>query len=187
MISIPIKFKSKFTQQYHRLHTLPNFISHQHCPSFIPNISTIKKWPKTKKTTWSHNDFQPNHTMLNIPIRTNNNKMTMSYHQALNKTWNQQICQQRNKNELTLKSFLECEALVLGSWRSPSSSFHSRDGWYFFPLKVRKDGPLEDAMKVQKMEVWRWVSRKGVCYEVGQEHKDLKWYWGKWMKASLEA
>ena len=56
------------------------------------NNSTIQKCPKTKSTTWSHKDFQPNHTMFKIP--TNNNKMTMSHHQALNKTWNQQICQQ---------------------------------------------------------------------------------------------
>ena len=37
-------------------------------------------------------------------------------------------------------------------------------GWMiFFPLKVRKNGPLEDAIvnAKKKMEVWRWVSKNG--------------------------
>ena len=45
----------------------------------------------------------------------------------------------KQKNELNLKSFLdECGLWLLGPWRSPSSSFHSSDGWYFFTLNVRK-------------------------------------------------
>ena len=68
--------------------------------------------------------------------------MTISQHQTFNEAWNQQISQKKKK--LTLKSILECGAWVLRSWGSPSSSFHSRDGWYFFPLKVRKEGLLED-------------------------------------------
>ena len=57
--------------------------------------------------------------MSKIPTKTNN-KMTMSHHNVLNKTWNQQIYQQQKKkkkakNELTLKSFLdECGAGILG-------------------------------------------------------------------------
>ena len=74
--------------------------------------------------------------------RANNNQMTISQHQTFNEAWNQQISQKKKK--LTLKSILKCGAWVLGSWGSPSSSFHSRDGWYFFPLKVRKEGLLED-------------------------------------------
>ena len=54
MISIPTKFKSKFIHQCHKLHTSPNFRSHQHCPNFtMPNNSTIQKCPKAKITTWS--------------------------------------------------------------------------------------------------------------------------------------
>ena len=142
MISLSTKFKSKFIQQYHKLHTIKSFMNHQHCPNFIiPNNSTIQKFPKTNKTTWSNKDFQPNYMMFKIHTKANN-KMTMSHHQALNKTWNQQICRQKKWNELTLKSFLdECGAWVLGSWRSPSSSFHEN---------TKKDGPLEDAMKIQK-------------------------------------
>ena len=67
------------------------------------------------------------------------------------------------KKKLTLKSILEWGAWVLGSWRSPSSSFHSRDGWYFFPWKVRKEGLLEDEtiVNAKKKEVWKWVSQNG--------------------------
>ena len=93
--------------------------------------------------------------MSKIPTKTNN-KMTMSHHNVLNKTWNQQIYQQQKKS----KKWAHLEILFgwvwsweFRSWRSPSSSFHSRDGWYFFPLKVRKVGPWEDAMEMQR---WRF-------------------------------
>ena len=51
----------------------------------------------------------------------------------------------------------------MGSWRSPSSSFHLGDGWYFFPLKVRKEGLLEDDAigNAKKKKVWKWVSQNG--------------------------
>ena len=44
--SLPTKFKSKFIHQYHKLQTLPNFMSHQHCPNFtLPNNLAIQKMP----------------------------------------------------------------------------------------------------------------------------------------------
>ena len=87
------------------------------------------------------------------------------------------------KIKLTLKSILECEAWVLGSWRSPSSSFHSSDGWYFFPLKVREDGVLEDAIINAKK--WKFGDgfQKWVCNKIDQEHKDLK----KWLREMNES
>ena len=50
IISYPQKkIKSKFIQQYLKLHTMQSFINHQHCPNFtIPNNSTIQKHPKIK-------------------------------------------------------------------------------------------------------------------------------------------
>ena len=120
--------------------------------------------------------------MSKIPTKTNN-KMTMSHHNVLNKTWNQQIYQQQKKS----KKWAHLEILFgwvwsweFRSWRSPSSSFHSRDGWYFFPLKVRKVGPWEDAMEMQR---WRFENgfqkkKKGFCKD-DQELKDLKKiFWG---------
>ena len=44
------KKKSKFIQQYLKLHTMQSFINHKHCPNLtISNNSTIKKFPKKKK------------------------------------------------------------------------------------------------------------------------------------------
>ena len=50
IISYPQKkIKSKFIQQYLKLHTMQSFINHQHCPNFtIPINSTIQKCPKIK-------------------------------------------------------------------------------------------------------------------------------------------
>ena len=103
-----------------------------------------------------------NHTMPQISTKAHNNKMTMSIHQTFNEAWKQQISHQKKK-KLTLKSMWECGAWVLGSWRSPSSSFHSSDGWYFFPWKVRTEGLLEeDATIVQrKGKFGKWVSQNG--------------------------
>ena len=55
MISISIKIKSRFIQQYHKIPTMQGFMNYQHYPNFIlPKNSTIQKFPKTKKTTfWS--------------------------------------------------------------------------------------------------------------------------------------
>ena len=51
------KKKSKFIQQYLKLHTMQNFINHQHCPNLtISNNSTIQKCPKIKN--------QHDHTMI---------------------------------------------------------------------------------------------------------------------------
>ena len=144
---MPTKFKSKFIQQYYKLQTLPKFMNHQHCPNFtMTKSSTIQKCPKAKITTWSQEFPNQPYNMQNFNKSKHqpNDNVSTSNSQ---KTWNQQNSQQRSpKNELTLKSILKNGGWVLGSWRNPSSSFHSRDGWYFFPLKVRKDGPLEDAI-----------------------------------------
>ena len=121
---------------------IAKFHESSYCPSYtMPNSLTIQKCLKSNITTWST-------IPCKISTRANNHQMKISEHEAYNKTWNQQISQQRNqeKEKLTLKSILECGAWVLGSWRGPSSSFHSRDGWYCFPLKVRKEGPQEDAI-----------------------------------------
>ena len=57
-------------------------------------------------------------------------------------------------------------------------------GGIFFSLKVRKEGLLEDDSigNAKKKEVSKWVSQKWVCSKNGQEHNDLKRYWGKWVK-----
>ena len=90
--------------------------------------------------------------------------------------------------------FLECGAWVLGSWRSPSSSFHSRDGWYFFPIKSKKGRPIGrchwQCKKKKKMKVWRWVSKNGFVAKMvkntkiwkdfeGDERKQVRGL-GKW-------
>ena len=66
----------------------------------------FKKCQKKKKKTWPHNDFQPNEAMSKIPIKTNNNKMTISHYKVPNKIRNQQIYQQKKqKNKLTWNPF----------------------------------------------------------------------------------
>ena len=74
--------------------------------------------------------------------------------------------------------FLECGAWVLGSWRSPSSSFHSRDGWYFFPIKSKKGRPIGrchwQCKKKKKMKVWRWVSKNGFVAKMVKNTKIWK-------------
>ena len=54
-------------------------------------------------------------------------------------------------------------------------------GWMIFsPLKVRKNGPLEDAIvnakKKKKNRALEMGFKKWVCSKDGQEHKDLKRY-----------
>ena len=166
-ISIPMKNNSQTFQQNFHTHKkwaypiLSAYQTHnqskivQQCPKIIsntklnqwPTLSELRntkelnnsKMPQNKKSRWPHKDFHPNHTISKNSHKSKQQHMTTPHHKILNKTWNQQIYQQKTKNELTLKSFLdECGAWLLGSWRSPSSSFHSRDGWYFFPLNVRK-------------------------------------------------
>ena len=141
MISIPTKFKSKFIHQCHKLHTSPNFRSHQHCPNFtMPNNSTIQKCPKRKQ-------------------KRNDNVSTSSSQQNMKPT---NLPTKKPKKWAHLEVFFGVWSMGLGSWRSPSFSFHSSDGWYFFLLKVRKEGPLEDAIvNAKKMKIWRWVSKNG--------------------------
>ena len=77
----PPKFKPKFIQKHHMLHTLPNSMGHQHCPSYtMPKNSTIQKIPQ------SQDYYMINPMMSKISTRANNNKMTMSQHQTLNGT-----------------------------------------------------------------------------------------------------
>ena len=141
-ISMPPKSKPKFIQQHDKLPTLAKFMSHQHCPSY-----TMNKKYNDSKMLQSQDYNMVNHAMPQISTRPHNNTMTMSQHQILNGTWKQHS----PPPPFTLKSMWECGAWVLGSWRSPSSSFHSSDGWYFFPWKVRKEGPLEeDGIVVQR-------------------------------------
>ena len=131
-----------------------NITYYQHCQnSWTINIVQVTPCQKTqqfkitqaKLTTW-------------IPTKTHNKKMTMSQHQTCNKKWNQQFPPPPPKKKLTLKSILECGAWVLGSWRIPSSSFHSSDGWYFFPWKVRKEGLF---IVQRKGKFGKWVSQNG--------------------------
>ena len=152
---MPTKFKPKHIQQYHKLHTLSNFMSHQYCPSYtMPNSSTIQKFPKAKITTWST-------IQCKISTRANNNQMTMSQHQALNKTWNQQISQQRNpKNKAHLEVHFGVWSMGLRVLEEPFFLIPFK-WWYFFPLKVRKDGLLEDAIINAKniyiyIYIWRF-------------------------------
>ena len=120
-----------------------------------------------------------------------NDNVSPSSSQQNIKSTNLPTNQKKKKNELTLKSFLECGAWVLGSWRSPSSSFHSRDGCYFFPLKVRKDGPLEDAIEnaknggleigFKKMGLLQRWSRTQRSEEILREMNEIKFRsLGKW-------
>ena len=57
----------------------------------------------------------------------------------------------------------------------------------FFPTKVRKDGLLEYAIINAKNGGLEMGFKKWVCSKSGQEYKDLKKGWGRWMKASWEA
>ena len=105
-------------------HLLPSSFHWGHNPDLKHKSTSskitqkIQKYTKTNSTTWSHKDFQPNHTMFKIP---NNHKMTMSHNQALNKTWNQQICHKRKKwahrapiiwNQISILVFLQAKPQV---------------------------------------------------------------------------
>ena len=112
-----------------------------HQSPILSKLDNIKQQFKNAQKKWPHNDFHPIHTISKISHKSKQQQNDNAHHKVLNKTWNQQIYQQpkKKKKELTLKSFLdECGAWVLRSWRIPSSSFHSMDGWYFVPLNVRK-------------------------------------------------
>ena len=158
-----------------------NSISHQHCPSY-----TMNKNKHFKNAPNQHYNMI-NHTMPQIPTRTHN-EMTMSHHQTFNETWNKIFPSKETKEKLTLMSIWEYGAWVLGCWRSPSSSCQSNVGSYFLPWKLRKDDPLEeeDILMKRKMGL-KMGSIKNGCGKSAQKHKDLKKYWGRWMKEGWEA
>ena len=116
-LHIKFTINQKLSNNVQKSYPTQDSTNDKHCPHFtIPNNSAIQKCPKIKN--------QHDHTLISIqiiqypkiPTRANNNKMTMPHHKVLNKTRTQQIYQQKTKNELTLKSFLdECGAWLLGS------------------------------------------------------------------------
>ena len=131
--------------------------------------TTLPKCSKAKITTWSIIQcpkFQQDHT---IKWQCLTIKLSMK-HEAT-------FCQTKKpKEKLTLMSMWEFGAWVLGSWRSPSSSLHSNDGWYFLPWEVRKEGLLEedDILMQEKMGLKMGFYQKCVCSRSAQKHKDLK-------------
>ena len=147
-----------------------NPISHQHCPNY-----TMTKKCNTSKILQSQHYNMTKHTMPQIPTRSHK-KMTMSHHQTFNEAWNNIFPNKETKEKLTLMSMWEYAAWVLGSWRSPSSSFHSNDGAYFLPWEVRKEGKFEkDDILVQRKDGFEnGFHQKWVCSKRAQEHKDLE-------------
>ena len=156
---MPLKVKPKFIQQHHILHALPRF----HESSTLSKLHHAKKLNNSKNTPkprllhdqpYDVQNFNKSKQQQNDNVSTSNSQWNMNSTNFPTK---------KQKNKLTLKSMLEWGAWVLGSWSSPSSSFHSRDGWYFFPWKVRKEGLLEDGdiINAKKKEVWKWVSQNG--------------------------
>ena len=180
---IPPKSKPKFIQQHHKLSTLPKF----HKPPTLSKLHYDQKYNTSKMLkSWHYN--VNNYTMPQIPKRSHN-KMTMFHHQTFNETWNNIFPNKETKEKLTLMSMWEYGAWVLGSWRSPSSSFQSNVGSYFLSWKVRKEDPLEEEdMLVQRKNGFEnGFHQKWVCGKSAQEHKDLKKYWGRWVKEGWEA
>ena len=158
-----------------------NFISYQHCPNYT--MTKKKKKYNNSKMLQSQHYNMINHTMPQIPTRSHN-KMTMSHYQTFKQAWNNIFTNKETKQNLTLMSKWEYGEWVLGSWRGLSSSFHSNDGWYFLPWEVRKEGPLEesDILMHSKDGFENGFHQKQVCSKSAQEHKDLKKYWGRWVK-----
>ena len=133
--------------------------------------TTLQKCSKTNITTWSIIQcpkFQQDHTTKWQCLTI---KLSMKHEATLFQT-------KKTKEKLTLISMWEYGAWVLGSWRIPSSSFHSNDGWYFLPWEVRKEGPLEesDILMQWKDGFESGFHQKWVCSKSAQEHKDLKKY-----------
>ena len=79
--------------------------------------------------------------------------------------------------EKSRKNFLN----LLPNFRSPSSSFQSNVGSYFFPREVRKEDPLEEEdMLVQRKDGFEnGFHQKWVCGKSALQHKDLKKYRGR--------
>ena len=159
-----------------------NSISHQHCPNYaMTKKTTLPKCSKAKITTWSIIQCLKFQQYQTIKWQCLTIKLSMKHETT--------FCQTKEpKKKLTLTSMWEYGAWVLGSWRSPSS-FHSNDGCYFLPREVRKNGPLEedDILMQRKDGFENGFHQKWVCSKSSQEHKDLKKYWGRWVKEGWEA
>ena len=114
-------------------------------------------------------------------MRANDNKNNNAHHKVLNQARNQQINQQKQKNELTLKSLVDgYGAWLIGSWRSSSSSFHSIDGSYLFPRNVRNlGGPEGKAMEDKKDEGLKMGLKIGLFKDT-KKLKDLKRISRRW-------
>ena len=141
--------QSKFVQQCPKPHPTQSSTNDQHYPNLTKQLNN-PKMPKQKRSTCPHINFHPNHiTSKNSHKRKWQQTITMPHYKFPNQPRNQQF-NQKKKNELTLKSLLGgCGAWVFGSWRSPSSSFHSMDGLYFFPWNVRNlGGPRGNVIEV---------------------------------------
>ena len=160
-MSMPTKSRPKFIQQYHKLPTLSKFNEPPTLPKLHHNPkqidTTLQKCSKAKITTWSiihYPKFQLVHTTKWQCLTI---KLSMKH-------GNKIFPNKETKEKLTLKSMWECEAWVLGSWRSPSLLFHSNHGWYFFPWEVRKEGPLEeDDILVQRKDGFENGFHKNGC------------------------
>ena len=165
------KSKPKFIQKYHNLPTLSKF----HKP---PTLSKLHH-DQRKNNTWRMLQSQHFQTwpIIQCPQKFQNNQMTISHHETFNETCNNIFPSKETREKLTLMSTWQYGAWVLGSWRSPSSSFHSNVGSYFLPWKERKEGPLEEeAILMQR----KWVSPKMGVWWKNSKHKDLKKY--RWMR-----
>ena len=158
-MSMPTKSKAKIhptTSQITNIVKIPWATNIVQITQWLKN-TTLQKCSKAKITTWSIIQclkFQQDHITkwqcLNIKISM--------------KHGNNIFTNKETKEKLTFKSMWECGAWVLGSWRSPSSSFHSNDGWYFFPWEVRKEGPLEeDDILVQRKDGFENGFHKNGC------------------------
>ena len=165
------KSKPKFIQQHHHLPTLSKF--HK-----SPTLSKLHH--DQRKKIHFMNAPKPifsNITNHAMPQNFQNNQMTISHHETFNETCNNIFPSKETREKLTLMSTWQYGAWVLGSWRSPSSSFHSNVGSYFLPWKERKEGPLEEeAILMQR----KWVSPKMGVWWKNSKHKDLKKY--RWMR-----
>ena len=119
-----------------------NSMSYQHC-SRLHHVNS--KCPQSQ-------DYNMiNHTMPQISKRAHNNKMTMSQHQTLNEAWTKKISQKKKK-KTHLEVHVGMWSMGFGVLKDPL--FIILFKWwmvFFFPWKVRKEGPLEDdAIVVQK-------------------------------------
>ena len=108
--------------------------------SKVTNILQIAPWKKNTSRMLQSQHFQT-WSIIQCP-KFQNNQMTISCHETFNKTCNNIFPSKETKEKLPLVSTWQYEAWVLGSWRSPSSSFQSNVGWYFLPWKARKEYPL---------------------------------------------